>query len=262
MSVKYKVTVFEQVQIQITTLTQPKILEMEEKLTLCLKQKLSKLSSLLKNPTLTLICHDGNILVHDKYAVLNDFTEIVKAFGMDVKTVDCALRGECYIISDKIMELLNQTQSNVELSGILTELELTPSTLNEQLMEIIEQHKFQYNFVTSKYGALIAEASRSLRKTNSFNIEGTIEIEQTRDKYGSNDILLSSREVGVSSDKVNVEKRLKQFVTDVDAELKANNKHMQNGVTKMLYSRARQLGYSVQKQQKGDTIQLVMVGLQ
>lgn len=267
MSEIYRTTVFEKVQISITTLTQQKLTEMEDKLILCLKQKLSKLASLLRNPSLTLYCQDGHILVHDKYMILNSFTEIAEAFGMDVKSVKCALRGECYVVSDKIIELLKQMQSSFELSGILTELELNlPTTLNaqlvDQLREILEQNKFEYSDIRSKYGELIAEASRSLRNTNSFNIEGLREIEQTRDRYSDRDILLSSREVGVSSDKVNVKQRLKEFVSDVDANLKANNSHMQNGVTEMLYHRAKQLGYSVEKQKKGDTIQLVMVGLQ
>lgn len=266
MSAIYKVTVFEQIQIEITTLTHQKLLEIEEKLILSLKQKLSKLASLLRNPSLTVYCHDGHIFVNDKYTVLNDFTEIVKAFGMDVKSVNCSLRGQSFIISDTLIELLKQMQSDFELSGLLAELDVKSATSNAQLAEqlrgLIEQNKFVFGNITSKYGTLISEVSKSLRATKTFNIGGVREVEQTRDKYGSNDILLGTRELGVSSDKANVEERLKQFVSDIDSELKANNKHMQNGVTEMLYSRAKQLGYSVQKQRNGDTVQLVVVGVQ
>ena len=275
MSVRYKVTVYDPIQIEITTLTYEKLIEIEKKLELCLRQKLSKIATLLKNPTLKLHCYDGHILVHDRYNILTDFVEIVSSFGMDIKAVSSELRGQCFVISDKIVGILKQIGANPELSVILADLGLTDelvqsnsnlaitdTALVEQLQQLIEQHKFGYGQITSKYGDLIAQASSSLRANKTFNIEGMRQVEQTRDKYGANDILLSSREIGVSSNKDTVEQQLKQFVADVEAELKDNNKHMQNGVTEMLYTRAKQLGYSVEKQKKGDIIQLVMVGLQ
>ena len=265
MSEIYRTTVFEKIKIEITTLTQAKLLEIEEKLEQCLKQKFTKLASLLKNGSLVTVCHDGNLLFYDKFSTLLDFEQIVKAFGMDVKVVDSELRGRCYVVSDKITELLGMIQSDFQLSTLLSELGLKLSTnngkLSEQLRALIEQNQFDYSQLC-KNGDLIAEVCASLRQNGSFNIDALRKVEQTRDRWRDVDVLVSSREVGVTSDKANVEQQLKQFVTDVDTQLQAHNKHMQNGVTEVLYSRATQLGYSVQKQQKGDTIQLVMVGVQ
>ena len=41
-----------------------------------------------------------------------------------------------------------------------------------------------------------------------------------------------------------------------------NNAHMQNGTTQILYSRARQMGYSVEKKVSGKEVQLVLVRVQ
>ena len=74
------------------------------------------------------------------------------------------------------------------------------------------------------------------------------------------DGLMVDRKVGaVVSDAAKVTAFLKDYMARTDSALKNANENLRDGTVKLLHSRARQMGYSVKEERKGEQVQLVLV---
>ena len=60
-------------------------------------------------------------------------------------------------------------------------------------------------------------------------------------------------------DKSRVDEMVKDYVNKAKGVMEEGNKQLRDGTAKLLYSRARQMGYAVTEEKKGNQIQLVLV---
>lgn len=245
---------FEKFEIEITTLTQAKITEIEEALVKCLVQKEEKLNIILKQLS---VCEvSGHIFVQDKYGVADGLIEITEAFGMQIKQVKSSRKGKCYLISDSLVPILKTLQSDYCFGRVVVN-----GTADEEIKKIASENAFVFR--DAVYSSLLSEGIKNLKDNNIFKVEGTAKFEQEVDVYQGKVIkIISTKKLEDIYGKQSAENELKQFMSDIKLQLKRNNLNMQNGTTELLYRRAKQMGYSVTKEMKGNQIQLVMVRAQ
>ena len=98
MSCKRKVQAWKEVKIYIDTLSKQELIMLEDSIKECITQKLIKLDILLKN--VNTYYANGTLLINDRYGVLTDVEQIISAFGMNIKKINCNLKGKNYIDTD------------------------------------------------------------------------------------------------------------------------------------------------------------------
>jgi len=103
MSCKRKIQAWKEVSVKVDALNQENIAQIENSVKECILQKLSKLDTILKN--VNTYYYHGNIFINDRYGVLRDLEQIITAFGMNIKKIDCSLKGKNYIVSDELFEI-------------------------------------------------------------------------------------------------------------------------------------------------------------
>ena len=100
------VKTFEVVEIKLDEIKAEDLLELEETLCNVMVQKLEKLNILIKETNI--YSHNGCLLINDRYRVCVDLEEIARAFGLEIKKINCSLRGNNYIVSDALVSLLKE----------------------------------------------------------------------------------------------------------------------------------------------------------
>lgn len=243
MSCTRHVESFEVVEVKIEFTTDKEcIMKMEEIAELLLKQKLDKLNILLKK--LNVYCYNNTLLVNDKYNICKDLEEIAAAFGLTIKPVTCSLRGKNYIISDKLIEILMTINENYRLDGIANQ------ELTAEIKEVINKNGI-YLTISEELTSII----RSIREKGTIVTQGTQRVVTTY--Y---DGMIKRQERGeITSDKGKITEMVKGYVKASTSVMEKGNKQLRDGTAKLLYSRARQMGYAVKEERKGNQIQLVLV---
>ena len=228
-----------EINVDITTISQKELLTIEEAMTVCLDRKLEKLNLLLKMMNVYQV--GDCLLVNDRYNAVLDFIKAVEAFGMDIKQVNVAgLRGKTYLIGDVITKLLRVMGTSYNFSNILDVKEL-PATANMDGVQLFGYDAFNQTY-DSELTALLTEIKR----------QGRVRIQGT-------ETLIDGVSQGIVSDQARISEKLKKYLVDIKKQACENNKNVQYGTTEILYTRARQMGYSVQKEVKGNQVQLVLV---
>ena len=227
------------INVDITTISQKELLTIEEAMTVCLDRKLEKLNLLLKMMNVYQV---GNcLLVNDRYNAVLDFIKTVEAFGMEIKQVNVAgLRGKTYLIGDVITKLLRVMGTSYNFSNILDVKEL-PATANLDGVQL-----FGYDALNQTYGSELTVLLTEIKRQGHVRIQGT-------------ETLIDGVSQGIVSDQARISEKLKKYLVDIKKQACENNKNVQYGTTEILYTRARQMGYSVQKEVKGNQVQLVLV---
>lgn len=224
------------INVEVNTISLEELEVIEKAMTTCLDRKFDKLNILLKQ--MNVYKFDGNLIVNDRYNTALNFINTVSAFGMDIRKVEIAgLKGKTYVISDKILSFL-------EVLGV----EYTFGEINIQKLSTsisIDDIKL---FTYDLYDMDFKKYMREIKETGKVTIEGT-------------ETLVNHKSSGITSDFENVERQLKSYLSDIKQEVCSNNKELQHGTTEILYERARQMGYSVERQENGDEVQLVLVRL-
>lgn len=227
------------INVDITTISQKELLTIEEAMTVCLDRKLEKLNLLLKMMNVYQV--GDCLLVNDRYNAVLDFIKAVEAFGMDIKQVNVAgLRGKTYLIGDVITKLLRVMGTNYDFSKSLEVKEL-PTTVNLDGVEL-----FEYNALNQTYDSELTALLTEIKHQGRVRIQGT-------------ETLIDGVSQGIVSDQARISEKLKKYLVDIKKQVCENNKNVQYGTTEILYTRARQMGYSVQKEVKGNQVQLVLV---
>ena len=227
------------INVDITTISQKELLTIEEAMTVCLDRKLEKLNLLLKMMNVYQV--GDCLLVNDRYNAVLDFIKTVEAFGMDIKQVNVAgLRGKTYLIGDVITKLLRVMGTSYNFSNILDVKEL-PATANMDGVQL-----FGYDALNQTYDSELTALLAEIKRQGRVRIQGT-------------ETLMDGVSQGIVSDQARISEKLKKYLVDIKKQACENNKNVQYGTTEILYTRARQMGYSVQKEVKGNQVQLVLV---
>jgi hypothetical protein len=227
------------INVDITTISQKELLTIEEAMTVCLDRKLEKLNLLLKMMNVYQV--GDCLLVNDRYNAVLDFIKTVEAFGMDIKQVNVAgLRGKTYLIGDVITKLLRVMGTSYNFSNILDVKEL-PATANMDGVQL-----FGYDALNQTYDGELTALLTEIKRQGRVRIQGT-------------ETLIDGVSQGIVSDQARISEKLKKYLVDIKKQACENNKNVQYGTTEILYTRARQMGYSVQKEVKGNQVQLVLV---
>ena len=227
------------INVDITTISQKELLTIEEAMTVCLDRKLEKLNLLLKMMNVYQV--GDCLLVNDRYNAVLDFIKAVEAFGMDIKQVNVAgLRGKTYLIGDVITKLLRVMGTSYNFSNILDVKEL-PATANMDGVQL-----FGYDALNQTYDSELTALLTEIKRQGRVRIQGT-------------ETLIDGVSQGIVSDQARISEKLKKYLIDIKKQACENNKNVQYGTTEILYTRARQMGYSVQKEVKGNQVQLVLV---
>ena len=240
------VKTFEVAEIHLDEIKVNDLIELEEKLCNIMVQKLEKLNILIRETNI--YSHNGCLLINDRYGICADLEEIDCAFGFEIKKINCSLRGSNYIVSDALMSLLkeigvsyafgesiaNQT-ATAEIKAII-ETNAFPKVIDTNLLEIVKNIRQNGSYTMTKKREVVTEYYDGL-----FN-------GQTKGAWDSNEGVIQSQ--------------LRAFAERSRQIVSKANTDMLNGTTKLIHSRARQMGYAVEEVKKGKDIQLVLVRLQ
>ena len=228
--------------ITINTLSRSQINEIEKGLILCVEQKLEKLNVILRNMNVYAV--GDQLLINDRYNVCPQIIEIIKAFGMDVQPIQVpGMRGKCYVVSDAVVSLLGRLSSDYAFGKSIANC-----TATGNVQDAVRANAIVYPSLLTAYDSELVQFIKQIRN------DGTLEIEGV-------ETLIDSVSQGIVSDARRVEGKLQDFLSAIGKHVAENNLNMRNGTTEILYHRARQMGYSVEKTVKGKEVQLVLVRL-
>ena len=247
MSDDYDVQIWEEVKIEevtldIDTLKREDLIRIAESEKKCLLNKLEKLNVILKN--LDVYCKDGVLLVNDRYGICKEFLEIAAAFGFTTEAAVCSLKGKSYLVYDPLFELIRVLDPSFDIS------QFSAKPINEQILPVLEKVKPS----TLVSGDLQTVLQTIIRKGH-YTVKGTQKTVTTYEdgREVNKDVgeIISARDLIVGE--------LRNYSQTMQDILKRANTDLQNGTVKLLYHRARQMGYAVKEERKGTQVQLVLV---
>ena len=235
---------FQEVQaIKIETCNNEEIEKLENAIISSIELKLEKLNVLIKNANV--FSHNDFILVNDRYNTCGDLIQIAVAFGLDIRPIQCSLRGKNYLITDKLLETLKQFEKQYDFGKNVANQQVTESVRNiidsYQINNSIDQEVVSMIRNIKKNGNYVTTQKRTVYKTY---YDGRL-INQTNDEW--------------VSDANNIREKLIKISKDAEEKINNTNAQLRDGTTKLIYARARQMGYAVQEIKKGNQVQLVLV---
>ena len=242
MSCKRKVESFSPIEIKINCIDKSSVCEIEKAAISAVKQKLDKLNIILKN--LNVYCYENTLLVNDRYGISKDLKEIASAFGFIFQAVECGLRGKSYILQDSLIGLICSIQPSFSIADYAN------SQITPELISVIEKNKIQG--ITD---AEITEILREIKEKDHYSINGKQQV--TTVYYDGR--IIEQKFGEIVSDEAKISARLNNYMTEAKSAVNKTNENLRDGTVKLLYSRARQMGYSVKEERVGTQVQLVLV---
>ena len=246
MSCVRTVKTFEVVEIKLDEIKANDLVELEETLCNVMIQKLEKLNILIKETNI--YSHNGCLLINDRYRICADLEEITRAFGLEIKKINCSLRGNNYIVSDSLIALLKEIGVNYNFGESIAN-----QTATEEIKAIIES-----NAIPMAVKGNLLEIVRNIRQNGSYTM--TKKREVITEYY--DDQFRGETKGAWDSNEASIQTQLKAFAERSKQTVSKANTDMLNGTTKLIYSRARQMGYAVEEVKKDKDVQLVLVRLQ
>lgn len=242
MSCERTIKTFETVEVKIDTCNKKELEELEKSIVSAINQKLEKLNILIRNCD---IYSNGKcILVHDRFNICSSLKEVAEAFGLECELVNCSLRGKTYLIADQLLCVLKQIDVQFNFGSNVANKEL-----NGEIENIMGE------FGITKIDAGILEMVRNIKKNGVYTTTKTREVLQTF--YDGR--LIDHSEGGWSTDEGAIRDRLLNMSKEAENVVKKTNAYLRDGTTKLIYTRARQMGYAVQEVKKRTQTQLVLV---
>ena len=246
MSCVRTVKTFEVVEIKLDEIKANDLVELEETLCNVMVQKLEKLNILIKETNI--YSHNGCLLINDRYRICADLEEIARAFGFEIKKINCFLRGNNYIVSDSLVSLLKEIGVSYAFGESIAN---QPAT--EEIKAIIKS-----NVIPETTKENLLEIANNIRQNGSYTM--TRKREVVTEYY--DDQFRGETKGAWDSSESTVQTQVKAFAERSKQAVNKANADMLNGTTKLIYYRARQMGYAVEKVTKGKDVQLVLVRLQ
>jgi len=243
------IKMFKKLTVELSDISRDALTEAEKKLTDCFMGRFEKLKTYLKDMT---VYKDKKwIMVNDGYHVHPEFEEVAKAFGFLTGRVDCTIKGDNFVVTDRIFGFLSVLNCDKDMfDGVEGE---TPDkklkdAVNKTLNEMLEQQ----DLIERKKE--LSNAIDEIREKGSYTVKGIEELE----KKVMDRRTLHEKSLGVRTDgaiKYAWEKLTGQIKNYVDNF----SQWMKEGVKMMISSRAKSLGYSVQEQVQDGKIKLVLI---
>ena len=242
MSCQRTVKTFETVEVKIDTCNEKELEELEKSIVSAINQKLEKLNILIRNCD---IYSNGNcVLVHDRFNICSSLKEVAEAFGLECELVNCSLKGKTYLITDQLLRVLKQIDVQYNFGS---------NVANKELVDEIED--IMGEFGSAQIDSGILEMVRNIKKNGVYTTSKTREVSQTF--YDGR--LIDHSEGDWSTDESKIRERLLNMSREAENTIKRTNAYLRDGTTKLIYTRARQMGYAVQEVKKGTQTQLVLV---
>lgn len=242
MSCQRTVKTFETVEVKIDTCNKKELEELEKSVVSSINQKLEKLNILIKN--CDIYTNNNCVLVQDRFNICSSLKEVAAAFGLKCELVNCSLKGKTYLITDQLLGVLKQIDVNYNFGSNIA---------NKELAAEIED--IMGKFGTNKIDPAILEMVRNIKKNGVFTTSKTREVSQTF--YDGR--LIDHSEGDWSTDECVIRDRLLKMSKEAENVVKKTNANLRDGTTKLIYTRAKQMGYAVQEVKKGTQTQLVLV---
>lgn len=193
---------------------------------------------------LDVYCLNNSLLVNDRHDICKEFAEIASAFGFWVEDVECGLRGKSYIIHDSLAELIKVLDAGFSIESFANKPPL------DELQAVFARCSVVQSVSTELQGVL-----RKIISEGHYSVVGTQRVVTTYEDGR----LIDQTEGDIISDKEKVTGQLQEYMRATHEKLSEANSDLQNGTVKLLYHRARQMGYSVKEERKGTQVQLVLV---
>lgn len=244
MSCERRVHTFQQVEeVRIECCNKKELEDLEKTIITSLEQKLEKLNILIKN--CNVFSGNGMVLVNDRYNICSDLITVAEAFGLNIKQIQCSLRGKNYIITDDLLTVLKQHEK---------EYEFGKNIANQELSDIVSQI-LSDNSITRNIDANVLDMVRNIKKNGQYVTTRTRTItEETEDGR-----LIGRSEGQWVSNADEIRNRLMDISKKAQNTVNRTNSQLRDGTAKLIYARARQMGYAVQEVKKGTQTQLVLV---
>ena len=243
MSCTREVKTFEKIEVRIECCDKKEIEELEKTIISALEQKVEKLNVLIKN--CNVYSYGGVILVNDRYNICSDLVSVAEALGLTISPIQCSLRGKNYIVTDELLAFLAQIGVSFEFGKTIANQEL-----DETVKEIIVK-----NTPKRVVDPSILAMVENIRKNGQYVT--TIERAVVKTYYDSR--LVKTEEGAWSADAEEIRKRLMGLSKDAQSTVNRTNAQLRDGTARLIYARARQMGYAVQEVKKGTQTQLVLV---
>ena len=243
MSCERRVHTFQQVEeVRIECCNKKELEDLEKTIITSLEQKLEKLNILIKN--CNVFSGNGMVLVNDRYNICSDLITVAEAFGLNIKQIQCSLRGKNYIITDDLLTVLKLEK----------EYEFGKNIANQELSDIVSQI-LSDNSITRNIDANVLDMVRNIKKNGQYVTTRTRTItEETEDGR-----LIGRSEGQWVSNADEIRNRLMDISKKAQNTVNRTNSQLRDGTAKLIYARARQMGYAVQEVKKGTQTQLVLV---
>lgn len=243
MSCTRTVKTFETVEVKIECCDKTEIENLEKTIISSIEQKLEKLNILIQN--CSVYNFSGALLIQDRYNICSDIISVAEAFGLKIKQIDCPLKGKTYIITDDLLKVLKQFDKHYVFGHNVSNQELT-----ESIRDIIAS-----NLPSIEINESILEIVKNIKNNGQYTLTKAREI--TEEYYDGS---LRSRQEGKwDSDETEIRSQLMKISKEAQNTVNKTNEQLRDGTTKLIYSRARQMGYAVQEIKKGTQTQLVLV---
>lgn len=244
MSCERKTKIFKEVeQVRIDCLNKKELEYLEKTIIASIEQKLEKINILINN--CNIYSGNGMILVNDRYNVCSDLITVSEAFGFKIKQIQCRLKGKNYILYDDLIAVLEQFDKKYDFGSNIA---------NQELSDVVAQI-LNDNAVKRNIDSNVLDMIRNIKKHGQYVTTRTRTIEEkTEDGY------LKDRFVGDwITDADEVKSKLMEISNAAQTTVNKTNSQLRDGTAKLIYTRARQMGYAVQEVKKGTQTQLVLV---
>lgn len=244
MSCERRVYTFQEVEeVRIECCDKKEIEDLEKTIKNALEQKTEKLNVLIKN--CNIYSFGGVILVNDRYNICSDLTTIAEALGLTINPVQCSLRGKNYIITDELMAFLLQFGITFDFG-----VNISNQSLDATIKDIIIK-----NTPKREISQSILDMVSNIKANGQYVTTRTREITEEYDEDG----LVGRSESAWVSDAEAVRGQLMEISKNAQNTVNRTNAQLCDGTAKLIYARARQMGYAVQEVKKGTQTQLVLV---
>ena len=238
MSWETTVVYFKTVEVRIDSCNKKELDQLEKSMISAINQKLGKLNILIKNCD---VYSNGNcILVHDRFNICSNLKEIAEAFGLECILVDSKLKGKTYLITDKLLQALKQINVMFNFGSNIANAELTSEIKN----------------IMGDFGLSIVDQD-VLNMVKNIKKNGVYTTSKTREVVSTDGMVTSIGKWSIDEDAIR--NKLISISKEAEKIVKKTNTYLKEGTTKLIYTRARQMGYAVQEIKKGTQTQLVLV---
>lgn len=248
MSCERRVYTFQEVEeVRIECCDKKEIEDLEKTIKNALEQKTEKLNVLIKN--CNIYSFGGVILVNDRYNICSDLTTVAEALGLTINPVQCSLRGKNYIITDELVAFLLQFGITFDFGA-----NISNQSLDATIKDIIIK-----NTPKREISQSILDMVSNIKANGQYVTTRTREITEEYDEDGGYRSLVGRSESAWVSDAEAVRGQLMEISKNAQNTVNRTNAQLCDGTAKLIYARARQMGYAVQEVKKGTQTQLVLV---